>query len=295
MKKVIPVFVICICLFAGCSSISFKKAEPSPTPIPITQEDLSKIDSSTGAYPMAVALANNALNINNADELFTSSKTVQAGKNVVDGTKDIAFAPYPGDEVLNYAKEKGVELECVKIANNAFVFMVNDKNPVNGLTSQQVRDIYSGKIKKWSEVGGENAEIVPLQRNEDSGSQVEMKNFMGSTKLLTPYTEYTIGSMADIVDNLRKPFDGTKSAIGYTFLYYVTSMVESDGIKLLDLDGVTPSKENIINETYPLISPYYAIIRKDSSEDSMARRWVNYILSDEGQNVIESANYVRVK
>jgi len=278
--------MFCLVLIAGCGKQEAKLPE-------IQLNDLPRVDSSTGAYPMAVAIANNALGIENSDELFKASQTVQAHKNVIEGTKDIAIAPMPGKEQLDYAIEKGVELEFIHVANNAFVFLVNEDNPVDNLTSEQVRDIYSGKIKNWKEVGGRDEAIVPLQRNHDSGSQTAMIEFMGETKLTSPITEYTIGGMGMLIEGIVKPFDGSQSAIGYSFLYFVNQMIDVDGIKLLAIDGVKPTNETIIDGTYPEISPYYATIRKDSAEDSIARRWAKYMISETGQNVIEQAKYVR--
>jgi len=286
--------IVCGVILTACSSPFSKPVPTAPSPPPtINLSDLDRVDSSTGAYPMVVAIANNALGTDNSDKILQSSQTVQAIKNVIDGTKDIAIAPMPGQEQLDYAKQQGVDLDYVHVADNAFVFLVSEDNPVDNLTTQQIKGIYSGKITNWKQVGGKDAKIAPLQRNADSGSQTAMVEFMGSQKLMSPITDYTESTMGFLIAGITKPFDGTQSAIGYSFLYYVKQMVDVTGIKLLGVDGVVPSDETIIDGTYPDISPYYAIIRKNDPEDGVAKRWAAYMTSETGQNVIEQAKYVR--
>lgn len=298
MKKKSLIITLCIILTAiviTCIFIPWNKVFKEEEPFVLTEADLVRIDSSTGASPLTIAVASAAMNIELKEDAIKSSKTVQAVKNVINGERDIAVVPYPSKEVLEEALKANVELETILIANNAFVFLVNKDNPVNNLTSEQIKQIYSGKITNWKEVGGEDKNILPIQRNKDSGSQTAMVDFMGNTELLTPLQNYEIGTMGELVDAINTPFDASSAAIGYSYYYYVSNMYIKDSIKLLSLDGIKPSKNSIIDGTYPQISPYYAVIRKSSPKDSMERKLIDFILSKKGQKAIEDTGYIGAK
>ncbi len=125
--------------------------------------DLPVLDGAAALYPVFSAFVNAVYPENSVSfdgESFTHESALQfsntrgAYKSVADGTVDIIFCAKPSAEQLAYAEENGVELELIPIGCEAFVFLVNKNNPVDGLTSEQVRKIYSGEITRWSEVGG---------------------------------------------------------------------------------------------------------------------------------------------
>lgn len=260
----------------------------------LTLEDFKQVDGATARFPLAVAVANKYLNDDVEAEL-KFNKTAEALKNLIDGEKAVAITSYPGDDQFAYATEKGVELECIKIANEAFVFLVNQDNKVNSLTQQQIKDIYSGKITNWKDVGGDNKTIIALQRNKDSGSQNGMHEFMGDTQLASAPTEYYIQEMGALVEGVITPYDNASAAIGYSYYYYVNSMYVREGIKMLGVDGVIPSDKTIKDGSFPVTRPTYLVIRKDSDEKSVARRLVKYFLSDEGQQAIADSGYVPIR
>ncbi len=90
------------------------------------------------------------------------------------------------------AEDKGIELEIVPITKEAFVFVINPDNTVDTLTQEQIRKIYTGEIKNWKELGGDDAEIVAYQRDETSGSQNNMKVFMKGYNLIKSKTRIYI-------------------------------------------------------------------------------------------------------
>lgn len=207
------------------------------------------------------------------DSKMQYKNTVRGYKAVVDGDTDIFFAAAPSEEQKKYAAEKGVKLEFVPIGLEAFVFFVNKKNPVDSLTVSQVRDIYSGKIKNWSQAGGSDRPINAVTRLKGSGSQTIMDKFMGDTKIAPKPVESIFGG-----------------AIGYSFRYYFDTMVGNEDVKMLSLDGVYPDKENIRNGNYPLVYQFYAVYRADN-ENKNVKKLVNWILSGEGQSIIEKSGY----
>ncbi|MBQ7835341.1 MAG: substrate-binding domain-containing protein [Ruminiclostridium sp.] len=244
-------------------------------------EDLPVVDGAAALYPVFSAFVNavypdDSVSFNGTD--FTPESILQytntrgAYKAVADGTVDIVFCAAPSEEQLAYAEETGAELELVPIGKEAFVFIVNRDNPVDSLTTEQVKGLYSGEIKNWSEVGGDNCCIDALTRNKGSGSQTAMESFMDG-------------------DEIRKnPLGFTGRAIGFSFRYYVEGIVENGGVKMLSLNGVYPSKENISNSTYPIVSNFYAVYRKDNDNRNI-KPFIEWILSEEGQYIVEESGY----
>lgn len=211
-----------------------------------------------------------------ADSKMQYKNTVRGYQAIVDGTTDILFCAAPSEEQKVYAEEKGVELVYVPVGLEGFVFFVNEKNPVDNLTTEQVRGIYSGKYKNWNEVGGINRVINPVTRLSGSGSQSAMDSFMGDTEIAP-----------------KSPLAVTGGSIGFSFRYYMDGMVENKDVKMLSLNGVYPSAENIQNRSYPIVAQFYAVYRADNTNENIPVL-IDWILSDEGQTLIEKCGYVRI-
>lgn len=211
-----------------------------------------------------------------ADSKMQYKNTVRGYKAIVDGETDILFCAAPSEAQKQYAAEQGVELVYVPVGLEGFVFFVNEQNPVESLTAQQVRDIYAGNITNWAEVGGKNRIINPVTRLAGSGSQSAMDKFMGDTPI-----------------GRKSPLAITGGSIGFSFRYYLDGMVGSDNVKMLSLNGVYPSAENIQNGSYPVIAKFYAIYRADNENENI-QALIDWLLSDEGQEIIEQCGYVRI-
>lgn len=244
--------------------------------------ELPVIDGAAALYPVFTSFVEATYPVDSVDfdgENFTDESRLQytntrgAYQAVVDGDADLIFCAKPSQEQLDYAASKGVTLELVPIGYEAFVFIVNKDNPVENLTTEQVRDIYAGKITNWSDVGGEKRHIDAVQRNSGSGSQTAMESFMGDTQM----KRNLIG------------FDG--SAIGFSFRYYVEGLVGNSQVKMIALDGVYPDKENISTGKYPIIANLYAVYNKDNENENI-QKLMEWILSEEGQTVVEECGYV---
>lgn len=211
-----------------------------------------------------------------AESAVQYRNTVGAYKAIVDGAADIVFCAAPSEGQREYARDKGVELVYEPIGLEAFVFFVNSANPVDGLTSAQIRDIYSGRITDWAEVGGPSRLIHPISRKEGSGSQSAMLRFMNGEQLC------------------RRPFGFLGASIGFSFRWYVEGIVQDSRVKLLAVDGAFPTAESIRNGSYPIVSNFYAIYRKGDPNPNI-QLVVEWLLSDEGQQLIEACGYVPLR
>ena len=249
-------------------------------------ENIPVLDGASALYPVFSAIASSIYPEESVcfdGENFTKESKVQmrntrgAYKALVDGSSDIIFCASPSKEQLLYAKENNIELEFIPIGFEAFVFIENINNPVNDLSIDQIKGIYSGRIKNWKAVGGSNALIAAWQRKEGSGSQTAFINFMDGEKTqLNP-----IGI-----------FFG--SPIGYSFRYYVEGIRRNENVKMISLNGIAPSKENIQDGIYPLSSNFFAVYKKDNKNPNV-EKLIAWILSPEGQRIIHDNGYVPLK
>ncbi len=210
------------------------------------------------------------------DSAMQYKNTVRGYQAIVDGTTDILFCAAPSEEQKQYAKDKGVELVYVPIGLEGFVFFVNEKNPVNNLTAEQIKKIYACEYKNWRDVGGANRIINPVTRLKGSGSQTTFESFMGDTKI-----------------GRKSPLAIIGASIGFSFRYYMDGIVENDSVKMLSINGVYPSAENIQNRSYPIVAQFYAIYRADNSNKNIPVL-IDWLLSCEGQTLIEKTGYVPI-
>ena len=220
------------------------------------------------------------------------SKTTGAYERLIDGEADIIFCTEPSDEHIVLAQEKRITLNLTPIGKEAFVFFVNNENPINGLTSSQIRSIYSGKITNWLDIGGNNANIIAYQRPKNSGSQTILELIMGKEKLVEPIKENMVEDMKGIIQQVAS-YRNNENAIGYSFLFYAIGMIRNKGIKLLSIDRILPTRETIENNEYPFTQTFYAITSGNESEN--VKIFIEWILSEQGQYIIEKTGYVRIK
>lgn len=300
-KMVINVLLIIIMILvvAGCIMGYFyftRKVAVIEEPLYesiFTNENYPRIDGSTATLPLAEAFKSNFTGTDLSEVEITHSKTHNAYVNLIKGSTDLILVTYPSEDELKLAQDEGVELEIVPIVKEAFVFFVNKENPVDNLSLEQIQQIYSGKVTNWKEVGGTDKKIRAYQRPENSGSQTGMLSLvMQGIKMMKPTTETVAMSMADIIDVISD-YDNGDNAIGYSYYYYATTMYTKDTMKLLAVNGVEPTYENIKNGLYSIQTAYYAVIRKDEPEDSATRKLLNAMKSERGQNVAKEAGYVQ--
>ena len=198
------------------------------------------------------------------------------------GEDDLLLAGEPEQAVMEQL-EAGDRWLLTPFATDALVFVVNEDNPVDGLTTEQLQKIYTGEITNWSQVGGEDRDIIPFQRNPEAGSQALMKKPV----------DYTAGSMSSLLEGVRQ-YDNSPAAIGYTVYYYAHDMEMAQGLKLLSIDGTAPSPDTIRSGEYPFLNPYYVVMDKDEAEDSPARILYDWLLGEEGQSLVAREGYVSI-
>lgn len=215
---------------------------------------------------------------------------------LISGTVDIANASRQiKQEELDAAREAGYDPREFIIARDAIAIIVNPDNPIDNLTLQQLSLIYRGEISNWSELGGEDREIVRLSRETNSGTHVyflesvvrmgdpEDKSIFSADTLLLPSSE---GIIAEVKDN--------PNAIGYDSLGYVTPDVKLVGVSSLENPDlfIIPSLETVNNNTY-LISRNLYMYTLDDPEGTV-KTYLDWIMTAEAQDIVKELGFIPV-
>ncbi len=253
-----------------------------------------RVDGSTATLPLsyAVYMLATGSSQEEAEANIIHSKTTNAYYNLAYGQTDLLIVYEASPETLTEIEQTGVKLLIEPVGKDALVFMKNEKNPVESLTSEQLRDVYAGKINNWKDVGGEDLPIVAFQRPAGSGSQTLMESLiMKGTKMADAPANRIISSMGGILDEVAS-YQNTADALGYSVFYYAKNMYEIPGLAFLGVDGVMPSTDTIRTDEYGLVNPFYVVIREDTPADAPARQIFDWLLSEEGQKLVEESGYV---
>jgi phosphate transport system substrate-binding protein len=219
--------------------------------------------------------------------------TPRAYENLLEGKADIIFCAAPSESQKKQFSDNGVNIKLVPIGKEAFVFFVNKRNIVNNITIGNIQGIYSGKIKNWKELNGSRQKIRAFQRPKNSGSQTALEKIMGGIPIMESLTENVSDGMGDIINKVAD-YKNFPNAIGYSFLFYSTKMVKDDQIKLLSVEGVYPSRETIQNGTYPFSDSFYAIYIDTEDKNENIDAFIEWILSEQGQYLVEKTGYVPI-
>ena len=310
-------------------------SEPTKTPAPLPDNileliagDYPAVDGSTSTHPLQTTIAcyilavecewweDNFLNFDRrfqptmgmieqdadlANQIFTMFHNGTHGSYVslIEGNADfILVARQSSADELNLANELGVTLDVRPVALDAFVFLVNEDNPLETLDTDTIRDIYTGEITYWNEVGitldlGDDPTepIHTYRRNPNSGSQELMEKLVMRGLEMIDSPDLTMMTMF-------APFNAISVdplGIGYSVYYYTEFMVLGEMVRIFGVDGVYPTFETIADGSYPLVTEVYVVIRKGMPPDSMAVYLRNWLLTEEGQGVVLDSGYVPIQ
>lgn len=180
-------------------------------------------------------------------------------------------------------EEEAKSFTPITIARDGLALIVNKGNAVNGLKLEQLRDIFSGKIKSWKEVGGKDEVIVTVTREEGSGTRESMEKLvMGKDKISrNSLVQESTGAVQELVKN-------NPAAVGYISLGQV-----SKDVKPLVIDGVEPVAANVLEGKYKLVRPFLFVVKGQPKPEAQA--FIDYVLSPEGQKILESEGLYRAK
>ena len=269
----------------------------APTEAPAERPSCSlaeypRVDGSTANIPMALALV----------RLITGCSETEAEGTIRFSTTDYSYAALAEGEcdmLLVYEASHPTKerfdpenrFDMHPIGLDALVFITNTDNPVDSLSIEQIRGIFSGEITNWKDVGGLDAPINAFQRPELSGSQTLMLDLCMGEVPMAPVDKIRVSdTMADVIDDIAA-YDNSANAIGYSVYYYAKNMYTYPNLKFITVEGVTPTNETINSGEYPFINPFYAILPKANVND-MAKAIVDWLETAEGQLFVSQCGYV---
>ncbi len=256
---------------------------------------LPRLDGATALYPLyasfveAVYPSDEYNPYSTEESPVVSTTTGEAYDRLIQGKTDIIFVAGPSDLQVAAAEKAGVKFNMTPIGREAFVFFVHEDNPIGSLKLEEIQQVYAGDIDNWSEVGGKNDPIRAFQRPEGSGSQTALQRVMGDRKLMDAPVEDVPEGMGGIIEQTAA-YTNHKNAIGFSFRFYATEMVEDHDIKLLQVNGIAPTVETIADGTYPITSEFYAITTEEQYETY--KPFLDWMTSVEGQTLVERTGYV---
>jgi phosphate transport system substrate-binding protein len=270
MKKVLSVLSLCLVLmiFAGAAFAG----------------DLV-IKGSTTVLPIAQAAAEKYMEANPDSKLTVSGGGSGNGiKALIDGSTDIADSSrFIKDQEVKAAYEKGVYPVPFGVAMDALLPVVHPSNKVSGLTQEQLRKIYTGEIKNWSEVGGDPMAIAVVGRDTSSGTYETWETkIMGDDRVTE--RALVVASNGAMVQTVAQ----NKLAIGYIGLGYL-----DDSVKAITVDGVNGSSETALNGEYPVSRYLFMFTNGWPSGETM--KFVNFVLSDAGQEIVANTGFVSLR
>lgn len=281
-----------------------KEPTPTVTMIPehkeasisntMTVETYPKVDGSTATLPLSEALFMLATgeSAEVAAKEVVHTKTTNSYYRLYDKEVDLLIVYEPSEEIVERMKEEPLNIKPIGL--DALVFMVNQANPVQSLTMEQLVSIYSGEISNWSEVGGPEKELLAFQRPVGSGSQSLMQKLvMKDKEMVAGDNVFRYSTMSDILEGMLS-YNGEDNTLGYSVFYYANNMYFEKDLKFMAVNGVLPSTQTIYDGSYALTNSFYAVIRTDEPENSNARKLFDWLTQEEGQQLVLDLGYVPV-
>ena len=261
---------VSVCTLSGCS-FSAGDAEQitvagSTTVLPIAEIAAEKFHDETGVDVLVSGLGSSA-----------------GIESVINKTAEIASSSRDLTQ-----EEADHNLVKIPIAYDGIAVIVNEQNGVSELSLQQLRDIYSGAITNWSQLGGDDTDILVVNRDEASGTREAFRNIvMGTTSFdrrsaVLPGT----GQVRDVVSR-------TKGAIGYISIGFVDTAFATTQVKALSIAGVEPCEKTVEDKTYPISRSLYFFCAK--TPEGHVADYINFILSDEMGTTIREAGYIPMR
>lgn len=269
MKNFLQFLITLVLFLSGCSSVPVKIAE-------------IKIKGSDTMLKVMRELAREFSEINPGVSIFIEGGGTSLGvKSLSDKIIDICTASRSllPEETKILAEKYGSIGISTYIARDAICILVNKSNPISNLTLVRLKEIFTGRITNWKEIGGNDTPIEPVRRNDNSGTAAHFK-----TRVLEEDDFGKYVSAKPSVENLIEEIEENKNAIGFSGLVHSTTS------KILSVDGIYPTKESIKSGSYPL--GRYLHLYTISTPTGVVKEFIDWILNSTSQRIIEQNGFV---
>lgn len=285
IKKTVLVLLSLSMLFAFAACNNTNKKEVSSNDNAEMNAALSgfiNAGGSTSVEKAAIKLLEEFSALNpDVSYAYDSSGSSTGIKNVHDGTYKIGFA----SRELKEGEKKDVVFK--PIAMDGIAVCVNPNNSVTNLSMSELKGIYTGEIKNWKELGGTDADIVVVSRENGSGTRAAFEELSGVNEKLIQKATIKSGN-----GEVAAYVNSEANAIGY--ISFVTLDLNRDKLKGLDIEGIVASIENVQTGKYKLARPFNMIYIASELND-VEKKFIDFIFTNEGQSLIEEAGAIRIK
>lgn len=253
---------------------------------PLSAGDKITIDGSTTVGPIAKAFAEYYMKQNPGVNITVSeSGSGNGAKSLINSVCDIAdMSRFMKDKEFKAAVEKGVFPVAHVVALDGIAMIVHPSNPVGKITVDKVRDVYTGKIKNWKDLGGPDRKIVMISRDTNSGTYETFNKLVMKKEKIAEGTEY-VGSNGAV----RSRVQSTPAAVGYVGLGFLDKTVKG-----LTVNGIYPTLKTISTGTYPIARPLFMFTNGYPKMGSHIYRFVTLHLTKEGQKIVKRIGFVPV-
>lgn len=255
-------------------SVNAQRIKGSDTVLPLTQKEAESYNKTHSSSTISVTGGGSGVGI---------SALLSGTTDIAQTSRKIKFAE---KQKLKKGGQKAVE---IIVAYDALAVVVNPSNKVTNLTREELEAIFTGKIKNWKEVGGEDLVIVPYSRETSSGTYeffkanvLNNKNYMNGIMSM-PATGAIVQSISQ-----------TKGAIGYIGLAYLNKDIKAIHVSYDNgKTYIAPSVENAKNKSYPIVRPLYYYY--EAGLESKVKPFIEYVLSTTGQKIVSEVGFIPVK
>src|SRR6202165_803230 len=203
---------------------------------------------------------------------------------IIDGTAQIGMSSRRAKPAeVGAASGKGVNMKPTIVAYDGIAVIVNSANPIKGLTKKQVEQIFTGDVADWSAVGGSPGKISTYTRNTSSGTYSEFKELAMKKRDYAPDSQKLAGN-EQIASEVGKNANG----VGYVGLAYT----KASGIKVVPIDGATPSNDSVQQKKYPYARPTFFYTNGEPA--GLVKQFVDFTLSPAGQKIVAQVGFVPI-
>jgi phosphate transport system substrate-binding protein len=273
MHKILKIFIyLFFCVFCASSWLSLSCKESKNRPV--------NVIGSTSIQPFAELLVEEFEKIKPEETIDVQGGGSTAGiQSVINGIADIGMCS------RELKEEEKITCTALEIARDGLAVVVHKSNPISDLSIEQIQKLFSGQIRNWKELGGSNSPVRLIMREEGSGTrEAFIKLVMGKTAVSRKaLVQESNGSVRELVRL-------DPAAVGYMSLGLVGAELKS-----LYVNGVEPAARQVNAGKYKLSRPFLFVLKNNTPLRPQAQEFIDFVMSDEGQKVLESEGLVSVK
>ena len=284
MKKIIVILAVLVAAFSLSAAVFAQR-----TVVDVKGSDTMVMLTQALAEAYQKANANNFVTVSGGGSGVGIAALLNKSIDIATSSRPMTAAE------LETAKKNGVAAKEVKVALDGVCIIIHKSNGVKNLTTQQLADIYTGKITNWKQVGGKDLKIVALSRDKSSGTYAFMLEHIlrgGNSKGTEEYAKSVLmlASSNAIATEVAK----NKAAIGYVGLGYA-DLKKHNEIAIAAKGStkyILPSAKTILDNSYPISRPLFFYLKENNN--AAANKFVDYVLSAAGQKIVEAQEFVPI-